>query len=393
MRLQSSYRLSHSPSRNAVGVPIFMNSTIAQKFMIPRFGVGLLLSCSAVFAATAPYMENFNDGVANGFLTAGTTGAYGIQAESGGYSYRSSLSASSSAQSASAGVSISNVAGVSCVVTTDFEITSLTASGSSVALAGLGLFSNTQDFSSATAYRLYYETNGTSGSLRLVKGSVTMATSSGLAPRLNVKYTLSAVVTYYGGAVTIQGVLYDDTNTIGVTSFDTQPLTGSYFGYRTAINTAGVPTAITIRYDNFEVLLDSGAAPVDATIPGDLLVGGSVAISGNTFTLGESGATYAASLVYNPATADFGSELTSGTGTWSWRRGAVLGMSIDAQNRLALIGADGATPGVYLNPRGLSEIKALHVKEDLSVGGSLRIAPQGDLLMGGFDAGTDPSAP
>lgn len=371
-----------------------MNSTFGRKFKIPCpcFGVVLLLSCSATFAVTAPYIENFNDGVANGFLTAGTSGSYGIQAESGGFSYRSSLSGSSSAQSASAGVSINNVSGVSSVVTTDFEITSLTASGSSTALAGLGLFSNTQEFSSATAYRLYYETNGTSGSLRLVKGSVTMATSSGLAPRLNVKYTLSAIVTYSGGTMTIQGVLYDDTNAIAVTSFDAQPLTGTYFGYRTAINTAGASTAITVRYDNFEVLLDTGA-PVDATIPGNLSVGGSVEISGNTFTLGESGATYAASLVYNPATADFGSQLTSAAGAWSWRRGVVLGMSLDAQNRLALIGADGVTPGVYLNPRGLSEIKALHVKEDLSVGGTLRIAPKGDLLMGGFHAGTDPSAP
>jgi hypothetical protein len=212
-----------------------------------------------------------------------------------------------------------------------------------------------------------------------------------LAPRLNVKYTLSAIVTYYEGTLTLQGVLYDDANTLAVTSFDTAPLTGTYFGYRTAMNTAGVPTVITVRYDNFEVLLDTGVAPADASIPGDLLVGGSVAISGNTFTLGELGATYAASLVYNPATADFGAQLTSTVGTWSWRRGTVLGMSLDTQNRLALIGADGVTSGVYLNPRGLSEIKALHVKEDLSVGGALRISPQGDLEMGDFTTGVNPA--
>jgi hypothetical protein len=359
----------------------------------------LLLPLTAAFlsAGTAPLSETFDDNLADGFTQAGTSGVYSLQAQSpSGYAYRATLASGTGHTTASSGLVIDNVAGTAFSVTTQLVITSLTAPGSGSINAGLGLFSSTADFSTGSQYRLLYQlSSGNAGQLLLLRNGTTIAQSTALMPpRLNITYTLRAYVSYASGTATIRGQLSDDANTIAVTATDNAPLPGLYFGYRTALNPSGGATSVTINYDNFAVAPTPTTPAGDpGTTTGSLSVGGTLDVNGNAITFGSSGGTYAAGLLYDDAAGgDLLFDLTASTATWSWQHGGLLGMTLDAQNRLSLFTASsGATPALQLDPVGTSEFGSVKIRDSLTVGGDLRIAPRGDLLMGDYTSGTAPS--
>lgn len=379
-----------------------MNSDYRLSFFIKKHvGTGTVclffsLYCPQLLAVSAPFSETFDSYQVTEFTHAGTSGAYRLEAQApSGYAYRATLASTTGHTTASSGVQIDNVAGTAFSVATELEISSLAAPNSASVNAGLGLFSNTTDFSTGSQYRLLYQlSSGNAGKLVLLRNGVTVARSAAiLPPRLNQTYTLRAHVSHSSGSIRIKGQLSDDSNTIALSATDDAPLPGIFFGFRTALAPSGAMTNVTVNYDNFSVTPASSDSGGETSPTGSLSVAGTLDVGGNAITFGSSNGTYAAGLLYeDTAGGDLVFDLTSPAARWSWQHGGRLGMALDAQGRLSLFSATGVSTEVLrLDPAGTSEFGSVKVRESLTVGGELRIAPRGDLSMGEFTQGIAPS--
>jgi hypothetical protein len=260
----------------------FMKSLFTKHFYISTF-----LSASAVsFAATYPIAENFDDAVADNFITMGSSGAYSPSSQSTGYAYRGSLSATAAIATGSAALPVTNAHSGSIRVSSTFKLVSLNSVGS--ATVGLGLFGTNADFSLGAEYRLIYlAVYGSSpGQLQLVRNGLVVATSSASIPvALGSSYQLTADITSQAGGFLIKGSLTKGSTTIGINYYDTTLLSGNYFGYRTAVNTASGTAAIAVDYDDFSIQ----AIDTDLVVTGSLTVLGNTDLVGNSLKIGGTG--------------------------------------------------------------------------------------------------------
>lgn len=220
---------------------------------------------------TADYFENFNSyatgntAVTN--FTETNTSAYTIvQGSVGDNQYRGTFSSSSGGASGSAAVEVTNVVGTSFRVRTNMTLAALTSASGATTNMGLGLFGTVADFSNTSSpnsqYRLLYTTFGSNaGKLTLTRGSATtgltgtLSSASTLAVEVGKLLTLTADISYSGSTLNIAGTLTDGTNTITINGQDASPLTGQFFGYRTAINSTGGAVSESADYDNFEITI------------------------------------------------------------------------------------------------------------------------------------------
>lgn len=394
-----------------------------------------LLLCSVVItssipsrASSLPVVEDFDDGVADGFSMAGVSTVYTVTSNSGGQGYQASLSAPTGNVTGSTGIALDDVA-TAFVVSTRVTVSSFTAPSTSGVNVGLGLFSNTVNFSEGGQYRLIYQlAQGNAGKLQIIRNGTSIALSTAIIPpRLNVSYTLQAIVTHANGEVTIKGLLSDDANTISVTITDPAPLPGRYFGYRTAVNAVGGIASLIATYDDFTLITPSFTEG-EHNIMGNLSVGGNVDATGGAVTYGSFGETYGAGVAYDDFNHRSVFEVSSAEGSWQWQRGATTAMFLDNANRLILphpsgdegamgivldptdgstfggslllLGSDNRAPnqgitddhslltvalgdGRYLRP-DVPSLPSLTVIGDAHFGGTVDIAPQGDLSMGEF---------
>jgi hypothetical protein len=208
-------------------------------------------------AATIPFVTNY-DGDAVGTtppsgFTAGGTTAYTIVQQAVG---DNAAQAASAANSGSIGVSLTNTAGNALTISTDAKLTALTNGGTGAAANfGFGLFGQSANFSAGTEYRLLLTTIGTSGVLSIVRNGTNITSGvSGQAVSVAVgtDYTITVTATPQGnGSLSFHATATDGTKTTIFDYNDPTPLTGTFFGYRTATALAG--TTQTVQYDNFSV--------------------------------------------------------------------------------------------------------------------------------------------
>ncbi len=114
----------------------------------------------------------------------------------------------------------------------------------------------------------------------------------------------------------------------------------------------------------------------DQTIAGNLTVNGTADILGNVANIGSwAGDTSRPGITFNYIEANGVSTITfdasRNTNDWLWRHntvnGLINGMKLDSVHRLILLGGDGATPGITLDPSGSSTIAGSLVVNGTSV--------------------------
>jgi hypothetical protein len=225
-----------------------------RKWLYPAAAaVGLFVALPA-HAALAPFNANFDSDTVGsttptGF-TAGGAAIYSIVQQSPG---DNALQAVSSVSSGSEGVSLTNIAGNILTLSTDATLTSLTAGSTGPAANfGFGMFGSSSNFSAGTEYRVLLTTIGTSGVLSFVRNGTNQTTTPtgtpvSVAPGTN--YNINVTATPVGSTLVFHATATDGTNTTVTDYIDSSPLTGTWFGYRTA--TAGSGTSETVQYDNF----------------------------------------------------------------------------------------------------------------------------------------------
>jgi hypothetical protein len=217
--------------------------------------VGFAVATSAG-AATIPFTDNFDadplgTSPPTGFTAGGAT-TYSVVQQSGA---DNAAQAASSANSGSIGVSLTNVTDNALTLSTDARLTALTSGTSPAANFGFGLFGQSANFSANTEYRVLFTTIGTNGTIGIVRnGTNVTGTTSGQAVPIAVgtDYTLTVTATpQANGSLAFHATGTDGTKTTIFDYTDPTPLTGTFFGYRTATNGAG--TTETVQYDNFSV--------------------------------------------------------------------------------------------------------------------------------------------
>lgn len=234
---------------------------------------GCALAPALALAApiTADYFENFNsyatgNTAVNNFSETNTAAYTIVQGSVGDNQYRGVFTSTSGGASGSAAVEVTNVVGASFRVRTDMTLAALTSASGATTNLGMGLFGTVADFSNTTSpnsqYRLLYTTFGSNaGKLTLTRGSATtgltgtLSSTGTLAVEVGKLLTLTADVSYSGSTLNIAGTLTDGITTITINAQDASPLTGQFFGYRTAINSTGGTVSETADYDNFEITI------------------------------------------------------------------------------------------------------------------------------------------
>lgn len=236
--------------------------------MNPRIpAIGLLMTVSA---SAASYFNNFDSSDAiNRFTTETTDGQWSVVGGVYQNRYANTLEGSTNS---SASVSIAGVAGNNFTVSTQFSVSSLTGpTSNNNNYLGMAILSNTSDFSGN--YYLFdfsyvlpgANQEGAIRALRIGTGSINGTPGSydgniadtSLAISLQTIYTLRVTGTYNAqGHLTLTSSLFNaagDTQlgTSG-TLVDTNPLTGTNFGYRNRTG-GGIGTTNNIDFDNFSV--------------------------------------------------------------------------------------------------------------------------------------------
>lgn len=215
----------------------------------------LLGWAAAAPAATIPFSSNFDSDTVGATSATGFTGGgssiYTIVQQAVG---DNALQAASSVNSGSQGVSLTNAAGNPVSLTSDVRLVSLVNGGTGAAANfGFGMYGDTANFSSGSQYRILVNTLGTgAGKPFLVRNGTNVTTSdtgTAVAIANGSDYTLTATATPVGGTLVLSASVTDGTNTYTINYTDSSPLTGTFFGYRTA--TAGTGTSETVQYDNF----------------------------------------------------------------------------------------------------------------------------------------------
>jgi hypothetical protein len=230
---------------------------------------GAIVLCGAVGcaglagAAVMPFSDNFNADTVGATtipnFTGGGAAIYSIVEQTPG---DNALQAVSSVSSGSEGISFSNASGNPITLSTDARLVNIAGGTGASANFGFGLFGDTANFSAGTQYRLLLGTIGNTGTLFLVRNGTNITTGavvSGTPVTIanGTDYTLTATVTPTtvsgNPALAFHATATDGTNTTVYDYTDTSPLTGTFFGYRTATATTG--TTETLQYDNFSATL------------------------------------------------------------------------------------------------------------------------------------------
>jgi hypothetical protein len=217
----------------------------------------------AASAAVMPFSDNFDADTVGATtipnFTSGGAAIYSIVEQSPG---DNALQAVSSVSSGSQGISLTNASGNPITLSTDARLVNLVNGGAGAAANfGFGLFGNSANFSAGTEYRLLLNTIGNAGTLFIVRNGTNATTGvvsgSPVTVANGTDYSLTATVTPTtvagNAALAFHATATDGTHTSVYDYTDASPLTGTFFGYRTA--TAATGTSETVQYDNFSATL------------------------------------------------------------------------------------------------------------------------------------------
>jgi hypothetical protein len=224
---------------------------------------GAVACAGLASAAVMPFSDNFDADTVGATtvpnFTSGGAAIYSIVQQSPG---DNALQAVSSVSSGSEGISLANASGNPITLSTDARLVNLVSGGAGAAAnLGFGLYGSSANFSAGTEYRLLLGTIGNTGTFFIVRNGTNATTGvvSGTPVTIanGTDYTLTATVTptTVGGnaALAFHATATDGTHTTVYDYTDTSPLTGTFFGYRTATATTG--TTETVQYDNFSATL------------------------------------------------------------------------------------------------------------------------------------------
>lgn len=196
------------------------SATLAAVFVLP-------LSTSA---AMLPVVENYDDGVADGFTTQDDpTDISGANFSVANDQYEF---ISVDGVVARAAVEITDApSSTPLIVSSDLTFSDLVGDNST---SGFALFSDDAELSST----YYLADISVDGSMRILQlggpgGTETIATGS-LGAELNTSdtYSVSAEIVDTGSALELSFTVSDGSNTQSISGTDTTPLAGTYFGYR-----------------------------------------------------------------------------------------------------------------------------------------------------------------
>lgn len=134
----------------------------------------------------------------------------------------------------------------------------------------------------------------------------------------------------------------------------------------------------------FGLAIRLAAQVVDETVTGNLSVGGTLDVAGDSVTLGTEGATYGLGLLYSPTLDDAVRFRVNREASLLWEH-TILGtptpaMRLDADHRLTLYGADGTTAGLTLRP---ASRQIDFGTATLAGDGSGRLQVAGDMISSG----------
>lgn len=231
-----------------------------------------VLACPlAAGAALAPYGENFDqyntsggDVTPAGWTETSTT-AYAVT-PAGAAAGTPKRYRYSGGVTQFATVNITNLANQPFRLATDVTPVAVDAANANVRI---GLLANEGGFT--TGYGLSYGMAGAVGAFQIFEGSSVAANANGTMPMvLGHTYRITADVTYAGSVPTIVATISDlsdagvPTRTATFTDSASPAVTGTLFGYRSAISGAGPggTTLLTVEYDNFSVPEPGAASAV-----------------------------------------------------------------------------------------------------------------------------------
>ena len=269
----------------------------------PRLLLPLALmsfAAAPAFAANVPYFENF-DAAPTGttlpadFVESGpTVGTVDYSVEVDGVAGSNDLQASITGVSAttgttgvaanrSAAIVFPTLPGTDWTISTEFVLDDYTApatANDNTINMGLAALGSSANFTTGTNYRLLYTLDSPTATQI---GRITLSESGGgtgltgvlssvaaNAVTLGTPYQLTLSGSYSGGILTLNGTLTGgDGTTLTVSGTDTSVLTGTNFGYRTAVNAqrngntalnTAVTASVDVDYDNLSVVPEPGSA-------------------------------------------------------------------------------------------------------------------------------------
>jgi hypothetical protein len=347
--------------------------------LVSYFCAGTLLAMApmAAQAAVFPHAEDFNDGVANNFITAGSGGIYTVTGQPGVYGYQASVN-STGPLNGSTAISITAVASTGYEISTKFTLSSF--SGTGAANVGVGFLGDSADFSAGTQYRLLYQLAGSdAGRIHLFRnGSVISYSTGSIAPAVGQEYTIKVRVIPANGSYIIRGTLSAGTASIATETSQATLHTGSYFGYRTAVNASNV----NVIYDDFSV----HGTETDLLVTGGLTVLGDTDLVGNTLKLGGTGSGDEAVKVDYTETESANTLTTVATResavfTWAENGASTTKpkMTLGSGNTLTLFDASGS-PSIWLNPQEVELGGGIQILGNLYVGGGISLGNGSQLL-------------
>lgn len=250
----------------------------------------LLPAASSIWAAEIPYSNNFSGSGSNtAFAVESLDNDWTVTGGAYQFNFTSTAIAPSTAS-----LPLTNVAGQSFVMQTNFNVSSVGNVNSNGATLGLAAFGASATFSGTNAASAYYladwqvANSTTPGNLRILAlGDTSGFTNTAVSVDANLgtptqavtpgtTYTLKLVGTYSGSTLSMTLGVFDALgNQIGssATATDTSPLTGTNFGYRNRIGIGG--GAFTANFDNFSVAAVA-AVPEPTTL--GLVAAGSLAM-------------------------------------------------------------------------------------------------------------------
>ena len=278
-----------------------MKREISRSVCIAVLSLAVFCACRGlVSAAAAPFSEDFNDGVANGFVefnggwsvedADGAGPGAGVYRHSAGLTGPTPLGSTRAIYSSA--VNLDNVAGSAFTLSTTFRLDELSVIGLSggnqitVGFGALGLASN---FGATTTYYAaeVLLLGPDAGQLRISQfngfgppADPIAAGASGVPINANgsTVYQLTLDGSYgLGGELTLRLTLSNGITSGSVEGIDATPLAGNFFGFRNSVQ-AGAPAnqvSLDMNYDNFQVIPEPGV--------GTLLMLGGVLASGARF--------------------------------------------------------------------------------------------------------------
>jgi len=255
----------HRANRPIPGVSFFQAKTWT--VLLAGFcGAALQMSPAAVI----PYTNDFSGTGSNtAFPNENTDAQWNVTGGSYAFTYTNTGVGVSTAS-----ISLTGGSGIAFTMATQFTVSSVGTLNSNGQTLGFGLFGADAAFTGSTGSAYYLAdwqvaNSGTPGNLRIVSLGETGSTftntptnvddnsgSSSLAIQTGTTYTLKLVGTYIGSTLHMTLGVYNAAGTAQIGSSaiatDTNPLTGSYFGYRNRIGLGG--GSFAANFDNFSVV-------------------------------------------------------------------------------------------------------------------------------------------